>query len=331
MTNEKLPAMNIAQRILHVGGRNNAAGYVEFGSIQAVEALVGRMCAAQPAGAQRPGAAYAAVPPRWDEMIRKTFPDLHPKNWSSRLIARYMARELEALRSSHGQAPVQAAPAAVAVPTFEDFCKRHGLDPKKMDGHGGMWARVALDECRAITTQPSPAPQADPLQPVVALQEKAGMYADDFTPQADSQPAVDALAEAEYFIDNPSAWSSFDQRASDAIAAVCKAFRAARVPAPSKEEIDALVRAYLGDCGPQASRIYDFVTAVLAMASRPAQVADSALEDAARLDWLEADEMKRVFHLGKFWYTRASYGMPYRKRASLREAIDTARAAQEGK
>lgn len=32
--------MNIAQRILHVGGRNNAAGYVEFGSTQAVEALV---------------------------------------------------------------------------------------------------------------------------------------------------------------------------------------------------------------------------------------------------------------------------------------------------
>lgn len=35
--------MNIAQRILHVGGRNNAAGYVEFGSIQAVEALVRQM------------------------------------------------------------------------------------------------------------------------------------------------------------------------------------------------------------------------------------------------------------------------------------------------
>lgn len=32
--------MSIAQRILHVGGRNNAAGYIEFGSIQAVEALV---------------------------------------------------------------------------------------------------------------------------------------------------------------------------------------------------------------------------------------------------------------------------------------------------
>lgn len=32
--------MDLAQRILHVGGRNNAAGYVEFGSIQAVDALV---------------------------------------------------------------------------------------------------------------------------------------------------------------------------------------------------------------------------------------------------------------------------------------------------
>lgn len=32
--------MNIAERILHVGGRNNAAGYIEFGSIQAVQALV---------------------------------------------------------------------------------------------------------------------------------------------------------------------------------------------------------------------------------------------------------------------------------------------------
>lgn len=32
--------MNMAQRILHVGGRNNAAGYVEFGSVQAVQVLV---------------------------------------------------------------------------------------------------------------------------------------------------------------------------------------------------------------------------------------------------------------------------------------------------
>ena len=43
--------MNIAQRILHVGGRNNAAGYVEFGSIQAVEALVRQVLRDLPATA----------------------------------------------------------------------------------------------------------------------------------------------------------------------------------------------------------------------------------------------------------------------------------------
>lgn len=44
--------MNIAQRILHVGGRNNAAGYVEFGSIQAVEALVRQVLRDLPAAPQ---------------------------------------------------------------------------------------------------------------------------------------------------------------------------------------------------------------------------------------------------------------------------------------
>lgn len=43
--------MNIAQRILHVGGRNNAAGYVEFGSIQAVEALIRQVLRDMPATA----------------------------------------------------------------------------------------------------------------------------------------------------------------------------------------------------------------------------------------------------------------------------------------
>lgn len=44
--------MNIAQRILHVGGRNNAAGYVEFGSIKAVEALVRQVLRDLPAAPQ---------------------------------------------------------------------------------------------------------------------------------------------------------------------------------------------------------------------------------------------------------------------------------------
>lgn len=47
-------SMNIAQRILHVGGRNNAAGYVEFGSIQAVDALVRQVLRDLPAAARGP-------------------------------------------------------------------------------------------------------------------------------------------------------------------------------------------------------------------------------------------------------------------------------------
>lgn len=46
--------MNIAQRILHVGGRNNAAGYVEFGSTQAVEALVRQVLRDLPPGQAAP-------------------------------------------------------------------------------------------------------------------------------------------------------------------------------------------------------------------------------------------------------------------------------------
>lgn len=53
--------MNIAQRILHVGGRNNAAGYVEFGSIQAVEALVRQVLRDLPAAPQQEAQEPVAV------------------------------------------------------------------------------------------------------------------------------------------------------------------------------------------------------------------------------------------------------------------------------
>lgn len=41
---------------------------------------------------------------------------------------------------------------------------------------------------------------------------------------------------------------------------------------PSDEEIDSLVMAYLGDCGPQAGRIYSFTRAVLAKWGTPQPV-----------------------------------------------------------
>lgn len=40
--------MTTAQRILHVGGRTNASGYIEFGSVQAVAALLFQFARDQP-------------------------------------------------------------------------------------------------------------------------------------------------------------------------------------------------------------------------------------------------------------------------------------------
>lgn len=42
--------MNIAQRILHVGGRENAQTYIEFGSVEAVRVLVGQVLRDLPNG-----------------------------------------------------------------------------------------------------------------------------------------------------------------------------------------------------------------------------------------------------------------------------------------
>lgn len=58
------------------------------------------------------------------------------------------------------------------------------------------------------------------------------------TAQAD---VTGALAEAEYFIDNPSAWESFDQRVSDAIERVTKALRASHGQAPAHTPADSVL------------------------------------------------------------------------------------------
>ena len=56
---------------------------------------------------------------------------------------------------------------------------------------------------------------------------RAALAAAPTTQPAPQQEATEALARAEYYIDNPSAWSSFDQRISDDISAVTNALRAA--------------------------------------------------------------------------------------------------------
>jgi len=69
--------MTLAQRILHVGGRNNAAGYVEFGSTQAVDALVRQVLRDLP---QAPAA-------QGDALLRRLF----DAGWKA--AARYCGRD----------------------------------------------------------------------------------------------------------------------------------------------------------------------------------------------------------------------------------------------
>lgn len=76
--------MNIPQRILHVGGRNNDAGYVEFGSIQAVEALVRQVLRDLPAPATADSVQEDAA--RLDFLIDQrayvvSDPDACPGHW----------------------------------------------------------------------------------------------------------------------------------------------------------------------------------------------------------------------------------------------------------
>ena len=206
------------------------AQLAESAKEHADELAVAYMCGAsreKELAAQQPGAAYAALPEpdsylfQHEDTGLTQYVDSQQVEWGfeknnprwKRCDGTFSASQMRAfadatcaMRAPHGQAP---APINLNCKT----------EQKRL---ATLWGFVPA--------------QADPLQPVVALQEIAGMYADDFKPQA-----------------------------------------------------------------------------------------DSVLEDAARLDWLEADESRCVFHLGKSWYTRPSYGLPYRKRASLREAIDDAR------
>lgn len=45
------------------------------------------------------------------------------------------------------------------------------------------------------------------------------------------------------------------------------------------------------------------------------------ITDSDRIDFMESDAATRLIHAGG-WYSRASYGMPYKKHKSLRDAID---------
>ena len=198
------------------------------------------------------------------------------------------------LRASHGQAPAQAAPAAVARP------RRATRAVQQLGAGDAVFAFASM-----LTALPRVVPFG------------SAAWA---TPGAELATAFNAANGLSVSLDFPSE-IVFPKVDGDLLAVIEKA--AAPQPAsPSYTHADVL------EAHPNG---YELGMRQQDRATKPAPAAQGDALDAARLDWLENDVGCRVFHLGKSWYTRANFGMPYRKRASLREAIDAARAAQEGK
>jgi hypothetical protein len=138
--------MTIAQRILHVGGRNNAAGYVEFGSTQAVEALVQQVLRDQEAKASVP------VEPNWkhianewaDEacnavvVLQNVRDGLTPANEG---IA-YMRKRIERCRA------LQAAPTADAAAVPASPPQALPLSDEELDlmAEKALFCRISLQQ-----------------------------------------------------------------------------------------------------------------------------------------------------------------------------------------
>ena len=103
--------MSIAQRILHVGGRNNAAGYVEFGSVQAVEALVRQVLRDLPAAPQ------PEAQPQWHKPAQRLVQWLHCMSYNDSYFgepAGYLKQCVNELKHLLPPNEVPAAPSAQA-------------------------------------------------------------------------------------------------------------------------------------------------------------------------------------------------------------------------
>jgi hypothetical protein len=158
--------MNIAERILHVGGRNNAAGYVEFGSIQAVQALVRQVLRDLPAAPQ-PSAQAPAVPAWKDNDTAKLVNDLRDvaiKYHNSQQLRERIAQIVRPIATLMAQAP--AVPSQTFAPRLlamaSNYADGHAWD--KLDGYT---CRGAAQEIAALRTMLAAAPQPEAQAPAV--------------------------------------------------------------------------------------------------------------------------------------------------------------------
>jgi len=190
--------------------------------------LDGRMRAAQPAGAQQPGAAYAALP---GQEVPSYSDDALLMVRASELRA--FADATHALRASHGQAPAQAAPAykdntpelhidnSAFESWYSNYSPAHKGDKQRArDAYAaGMGDPLVRQVLRDLPAQ-QPAPSAAAMSPInrlIAYSAAAALrdlgyewdegteeWKPTPTPQADSQPARDERDDFEKVFPLPS-------------------------------------------------------------------------------------------------------------------------------
>jgi hypothetical protein len=123
--------MTLWERIQHVGGRQNAATYIEFGSVQAVQALVMQVL-------RDVGTSWELRPDQWSEVVAEELALLHlpcpndPREAIKALVAAHTSIALNPDVSREAQALVERGRASANVLTsteieraaFETWCAR---------------------------------------------------------------------------------------------------------------------------------------------------------------------------------------------------------------
>lgn len=145
--------MNIAQRILHVGGRDNAAGYIEFGSIQAVEALVRHVLRDQ----QQP----VAVPQGWKLVPLETTCEMNCAAFDAYQATRHAGEIWRAMLAAAPAAPAPEHPDEEAVDRFAGMLKAK-LAKAREKGRSG-WADPAWPAADINRQMHEHAAKGDPL------------------------------------------------------------------------------------------------------------------------------------------------------------------------
>lgn len=152
--------MNLGQRIKHVGGRENAAGYIEFGSVAAVRALVRQYLRDLPT---QPAAQATPEPVRPDIIERLTYHQLERDDLSLDDCLAYLA---SGWKKVHGRTERQMVMQLLALLAGQPATPEPEWETSPKDGE--QWEATP----KAATPEPVGEPDTVPLDALHAAERE---------------------------------------------------------------------------------------------------------------------------------------------------------------